>query len=193
MITRSIYLTLLGFFLGSIPFSVVLGQLVRHIDIRKYGDGNPGAVNAFKAGGWTTGVPALILDFLKGAVPIYLANTHFHISCIWTVPIAIAPIAGHAYSPFLHLRGGKAIATTFGVWAGLTLYQAPLLLGLFCTIFYIILESSAWATTLAFSAFLFIFPILHFDTTLILISAFNFAIILHKHYLELHWPIMLRK
>lgn len=189
----TIPLTFLGFILGSIPFSVILGRLFGHADIRTYGDGNPGAANAFKAGGWVTGIPALLLDFLKGAVPVYLAGNHFQISGAWMIPIAIAPIAGHAYSPFLHFRGGKAITTTFGVWAGLTLYQAPLLLGLGCTVLYLLLESSAWASILAFLGFLVIYPLFHFDANLLMIGALNLAILLHRHYLELRLPIRLRK
>jgi len=193
MVLTAIVLIIFGFLLGSIPFSILLGRLFRHTDIRTYGDGNPGAANAFKAGGWKTGVPALLLDFLKGAVPVYLAGNHFQISGAWMIPIAIAPIAGHAYSPFLHFKGGKAITTTFGVWAGLTLYQAPLLLGLFCATFYMLLESSAWASMLSFLGFFVIFQLFHFDTHLLLIGALNLVILLHKHYPELRLPISLRK
>ena len=51
MVLTAIVFIIFGFLLGSIPFSVLLGRLFRHTDIRTYGDGNPGAANAFKAGG----------------------------------------------------------------------------------------------------------------------------------------------
>ncbi len=61
---------MLAFFCGSIPFSYILGKITSSIDIRRVGDSNPGAVNAWKAGGARVGVPALILDFSKGMLPL---------------------------------------------------------------------------------------------------------------------------
>lgn len=61
-----------GFLSGSIPFSVWLGRLLLRADIRRYGDGNPGAANAWRAGGWPLGLLVGLLDNLKGEVPIIL-------------------------------------------------------------------------------------------------------------------------
>jgi glycerol-3-phosphate acyltransferase PlsY len=63
----ALVLTIFGFFLGSLPFSVWLGQWVLKKDVRQYGDGNPGAANG-KAGGPVLGIIAVILDGLKGAI-----------------------------------------------------------------------------------------------------------------------------
>ena len=68
-----------GFLSGSLPFSYWLGRIAVHDDIRHYGDGNPGAINAFKAGGWKLGILAILLDYLKGAIPVGLANFIFDI------------------------------------------------------------------------------------------------------------------
>jgi glycerol-3-phosphate acyltransferase PlsY len=186
-------LSLIGFFLGSIPFSMVVTHLIKHVDVRLYGDGNPGAANAFVAGGRATGILALFLDFLKGCLPVLFAIYYFHVADGWIIPIALAPIAGHAYSPFLGFKGGKAVAVTFGIWTGLTLFQAPLLLGGFCALFLFIFQSTAWATILSFLLFLVIFPFIHFDPFLVMISLINFGIILQKHYSELVWPIIRRR
>ena len=63
---------ILAYFAGSIPFSFILGKIFLASDIREVGDMNPGAANAWKAGGARVGVPALILDFSKGMLPVLL-------------------------------------------------------------------------------------------------------------------------
>lgn len=184
---------LFGFFLGAMPFSMVLTKWIKKVDVRNFGDGNPGALNAFKAGGWGVGLAALIFDFFKGFFPAFSVINYFHFSQGWTILIAVSPILGHAYSPFLGFKGGKAIATSFGTWTGLTVYQAPLILGGFCTIFLLLLQSSVWATILAFTGFLIVFPFLSQSPTLVWISLINFFIILQKHFRELSWPIQFRE
>ncbi|GAB4579752.1 MAG: glycerol-3-phosphate acyltransferase [Anaerolineales bacterium] len=99
-------------------------------DIRQYGDGNPGAFNVFRAGGKGWGWVAILLDGLKGAIPVGLANYWIGLEGWSLAVVALAPILGHAYSPLLKFRGGKALAVTFGVWTGLTLWLAPTILGL---------------------------------------------------------------
>jgi len=119
--------SVLGFVLGSFPFSVLLAKLCGK-DIRKIADGNPGATNAWRAGGPKIGVPALLLDFFKGAIPVYLA-VWAGISGWGLVPVIISPPLGHAFSPWLRFRGGKSVAVTFGVWAGATTWCVPTVLG----------------------------------------------------------------
>lgn len=129
-IQTSTILASLGFLVGAIPFALVIGKLIFNIDIRSYGDGNPGATNLWKARGFGWAVLAYIFDFSKGAVPVGICFHLCHIQDWWIVPVAVAPIAGHAFSPFLRFRGGKAIATTYGVWAGITIWEAPVFLAL---------------------------------------------------------------
>lgn len=160
--------------------------------MRQFGDGNPGSANAFKAGGWACGIFALLLDYLKGCLPVLLANSYLSIDKVWIILIAIAPILGHAFSPFLGFKGGKAIATTFGVWTGLTLYKAPLVLGGFCAFFLYILKSSAWATVFAFITFLVVYLFFEPNFFLMVIGLINLVIILLKHHPELKRPILLR-
>ena len=66
--------------------------------------------------------------------------------------IAIAPIAGHAFSPFLRFKGGKAIAVSLGIWCGLTLYQVPLVLGLILGIYIALFTNNGWSTVLGFAS-----------------------------------------
>ncbi|MEZ0396885.1 MAG: glycerol-3-phosphate acyltransferase [Anaerolineales bacterium] len=108
----------LGFVSGSIPFSLLAGKLIAGRDIRAVGDGNPGGANALRAGGLKAGIPAICLDIAKGFVPVYFAQ-RAGLAGWDLVPVALAPILGHAFSPFLKFRGGKALAATGGVWLAL--------------------------------------------------------------------------
>jgi glycerol-3-phosphate acyltransferase PlsY len=116
-----------AFGLGSVPFAVLLGHLAG-VDPRRVGDGNPGAFNAWKAGGWKLGAPVLAADVLKGALPVACAR-RVGWRGGWLVAISLAPVMGHGFSPFLGGRGGKGLASTLGVWAGVTGPEAPLVLG----------------------------------------------------------------
>lgn len=181
--------TVLGFLLGAMPFSFWLGRLFVQTDIRRYGDGNPGALNAWRAGGWRAGVPAMLLDFLKGAVPVGLAHFSFGVSGWGLVPVALAPVLGHAFSPFLRFRGGKALAATFGIWAGLTLWEGPTLLGLFSGLFFLPQTADAWSSILGMLCFLAVLLLRQADSTTLVIWAGNMLILLWKQRRDLRQPI----
>ncbi len=143
----------LAFLCGSIPFAVIIGRLAARADIREYGDHNPGAMNVLRVAGWRWFAAALLLDFFKAAVPVGLAWFVFGLHRWLIVPVAIAPLIGHAYSPWLRFRGGKALASTFGVWAGLTLGVGPTVLGLLMPLLFGVLTVSGWAVVTALLAF----------------------------------------
>jgi glycerol-3-phosphate acyltransferase PlsY len=175
----------IGFFLGAMPFSFWVGHLLRQTDVRKYGDGNPGATNAWKAGGWRVGIPALLLDYLKGAVPVGLAHFVFGISNWGLVLVALAPALGHAYSPFLGFRGGKALAVTFGIWTGLTLAEGPLVLGLFLAVILLIQTSDGWAVLLGLLAFGTYLLLQRGDTFILAIWLWNTLLLIWKYRTEI--------
>ncbi|MBC7221129.1 glycerol-3-phosphate acyltransferase [Candidatus Bipolaricaulota bacterium] len=142
--------SLLGFALGSLPFSVWLGRIGARDDIRRHGDGNPGAANAWRAGGWRIGLFSLVLDVTKAALPVALART---LGDLWgwgLLPVAIAPLLGHAFSPWLGFRGGKAVASTFGVWSALTYWEVPTVLGLLFALLRTVQAVDAWTVVLSF-------------------------------------------
>lgn len=139
---------LIAYVCGAIPFSVWLGHLFLQRDVRHFGDGNPGAINVIKSGSTTLGMIVLILDITKSAVPVGLAYHNYGIRGLPMALIAVAPVIGHAYSPFLKFQGGKAIGTALGTWIGLTIWKAPLA-GLIATIIGIgIFSSPGWAILL---------------------------------------------
>ncbi len=100
-------------------------------DIRNVGDGNPGATNVLKSGSKGLALLVLLLDVSKAAIPVGLAYNQFAIRGLPMIFIALSPMLGHAFSPFLKFKGGKALATTLGVWIGLTIWKAsvPALIG----------------------------------------------------------------
>ncbi len=150
----SIAIIFIAFLSGSLPFSVWLGKFLVGVNVRQYGDGNPGAANLFRSGSKAIGVLALCLDVSKAAAPVGLSYYNLGIRGIAMYLIAIAPIIGHVFSPFLKFHGGKALAASLGVWIGLTLWKASLV-GVIGTMIGITLMTSAgWAVMLGLAMIL---------------------------------------
>jgi glycerol-3-phosphate acyltransferase PlsY len=193
MLQSALFWTVAGFALGSIPFSYWLGRYALREDIRDYGDGNPGGANAWRAGTWRLGIPAVLLDYLKGAVPVSLARYRCGVTDWALVPVALAPVLGHAFSPFLRLRGGKAIAATFGIWTALTLWEGPTVLGLSVGIFQRLQVVDGWTVMLGMAAWLG-WLLLRGTGTLPLLAVWcgNMAILIWKLRQELRRPPQLR-
>jgi acyl phosphate:glycerol-3-phosphate acyltransferase len=181
-----------AFFCGSLPFSVWLGKIALRKDIRQYGDANPGAANVFRAGSKGWGWIAILLDILKGAIPVGLANYGAHITDWSLALIAIAPIAGHAFSPFLHFKGGKAIAVSLGIWCGLTLYQVPLVLGLILGITIALFTNNGWSTVLGFASLIVYLLIIAAPAWMLGVWLGNLIIVVWKHRVDLKQPTALR-
>jgi glycerol-3-phosphate acyltransferase PlsY len=145
---------LLAFLCGSLPFSVWLGKLLLGVDVRQVGDGNPGAANVFKTGNKLVGFLALVLDISKAAAPVGIAYFNLNIRGAEMFLVAVAPVLGHAFSPFLGWRGGKAIAAAFGVWIGLTLWKVSLPAAAAVLVGYALFRPSGWAVMFALGAIL---------------------------------------
>ena len=138
-----------SFICGALPFSVWLTRIFLGEDVRQYGDGNPGAANVFRTGKQFLGLITLLLDVSKAAAPVGFAYNNLQIRGITMFFIAIAPVLGHMFSPFLAFKGGKAIAAVLGVWIGLTLWRASLPAVIAAAIGSVIFTSSVWSVMLA--------------------------------------------
>ncbi|MDQ0900497.1 glycerol-3-phosphate acyltransferase [Paenibacillus sp. V4I7] len=125
--------TVCAFLSGSFMFSYWLG-LIAQKNLKTVGDGNPGALNLWKAAGYKFGVVGIILDFLKGYLILLFVLGNEKIQGYSMISIALAPIIGHAFSPFLKGKGGKAIAVTFGVWSALSSFEVSLAFAVFLAI-----------------------------------------------------------
>ena len=104
---------LASYLLGSIPNGLVFGKLLWHVDLREYGSHNIGATNAWRTLGKGPGFLIFLLDFLKGALSVGLAEV-FTASPLIMVIAGILAIVGHSCSLFLHFKGGKGVATGLG-------------------------------------------------------------------------------
>lgn len=181
--------TIIGYLAGSMMFSYWLGKFTLQVDIRHYGDGNPGSTNVWKAGGWKKGVLGGILDFSKGLVPVAVAHWVFDFKDWALVPIALAPILGHAFSPFLRFKGGKAVAVTLGVWTAIAAWEGLFVLGIFMGIFFALQKVDSWAIILGMIAFI---VYLYFrDKTIypLCVGLGNLVILIYKHRVDLRKPI----
>lgn len=138
---------ILAFFAGALPLSVWVTRLAGK-DPRAFGDHNPGATNALKAGGKWIGLAALLLDVSKAVVPVGLAYQIFGLRGPEMLAVSLAPMLGHAYSPFLGFKGGKALATALGVWIGLTIWDVPLVALVGVAVWFILLKNSGWTVVL---------------------------------------------
>jgi glycerol-3-phosphate acyltransferase PlsY len=169
-----------------------LGKVFLHVDIRQYGDGNPGAANVWRAGGKWWGLLAIFLDAFKGLVPVALANFWAGLTGWGLAATALAPILGHAYTPFLRFNGGKALSVTFGVWTGLTLWQGPVVLGLAFAVWLKVLVVEGWAILAGMLTLLVFFLITQAPTTWLAVWVGSFLLFMWKHRSDFRRPPDLR-
>jgi glycerol-3-phosphate acyltransferase PlsY len=148
-VTITILLATAAYLLGGCPFSLWIGQWGLRKDIREYGDGNPGAVNVFRAGDVKAGLIAVTVDIGKGFPFVFIAHFYFGLSELLVVIVGISAILGHAFSPFLRFKGGKAIAVTGGVLLALPQYQLLFLFIIFIAGAYLFIEQDAWTAMAA--------------------------------------------
>lgn len=112
---KNIILVLFAYFLGSIPNGVWLGKTFKGIDIRTVGSKNSGATNAYRNLGAKYGVLTLVLDALKGFLPVFISYK-IGIGSVFIVFIGFISILAHSFSCFLNFKGGKGVATSLGVF-----------------------------------------------------------------------------
>ena len=111
---------IISYLLGSLPNGLYVANL-KGIDIRNEGSKNTGATNVFRVMGAKFGILVLILDALKGFIPLFIAEK-FGVTGNSLVLIGITAVIGHTFSPFLNFKGGKGVATSLGIF----LYLAPI-------------------------------------------------------------------
>ncbi len=105
----------ISYLVGSIPIGLLIAKSLKDIDLRSVGSGNIGATNVARTCGLKYGIYTLILDILKGIIPVLIALMISHNSIFISI-VALSVILGHMYSVFLDLSGGKGVATTLGVY-----------------------------------------------------------------------------
>ena len=150
-------LSIATFFLGSIPWGVIIGAKRYHTDIRSHGSGNIGTTNAMRTFGKAGGVAVFILDFGKGLLSgiLGLLASWFFLPELYDICVSLAfagCVFGHIYSPWLKFKGGKGIAVaigalfiTFGLWGALL--ELAFFIGLVATTRYV--SAGSLASSLA--------------------------------------------
>lgn len=113
-----VYLVL-SYLCGAIPFGYIIAKLFKGIDIRTQGSGNPGATNVYRSVSKPLGIVTLILDILKGFIPVYFVTLINPSSYFIVLLVALVTILGHIFTIFLKFKGGKGVATGCGIFLAL--------------------------------------------------------------------------
>lgn len=111
----SLFFCFFAFFSGSIPWGYLIGR-AKGVDLTKVGSGNIGTTNVMRVIGKKEALLTLVLDILKGFVPVFILRlTPYGENLILLAVAGILAIIGHCFTPFLRFRGGKGVATSVGV------------------------------------------------------------------------------
>ena len=177
-----------AYLIGAIPSSVWMGKLFFGMDVRKYGSGNAGATNTFRVLGTLPGLLVLMTDITKGSVAVslayYMGGAAFMGSefLYYKLALGLTAALGHIFPVYLGFRGGKGVATFFGVVLAIFPLSALICAGLFIMIFattrYVSLSSISAAVAFPF---LLIF-VQHVNQWPVMLAGFLIpAIILFTH------------
>lgn len=153
-IFKIVIFIIIGYILGSFPTGVVVGKKIKNIDIREHGSKNSGATNAYRVLGTKLGLIVLIVDIIKGFIPLMIGHI-FGLNENVLIIVGVSAILGHTFSPFLNFKGGKGVATSLGVF----LYLVPYVILTLVLIFIVIVYFSKYIS-LASITVSFLFPIL---------------------------------
>ena len=161
---NELILVLLAYSLGSIPTALWVSRSQFNIDIRDYGSGNSGATNTFRVMGPRWGTFVMLVDLLKGLLavklayllPYYVANdfarTNFQIG------LGLSAVLGHIFPIWAEFRGGKGVATLFGLVLGISPWTALGCIGVFMLVLYLtrFVSLSSIMASMAFPIFIII-------------------------------------
>ena len=171
---------ILSYLIGAVPFGLIFAKMFSNIDVRSVGSGNIGATNVLRAAGKKAAVLTLLSDCLKGTLPVLAVKFIFQDDVI-TGLSAAAAVLGHNYPIYLAFKGGKGVATSFGV----VLAVAPWI-GLACLITWLVValiwHYSSLSALIAFALFPVLTIIAYRESRPTgLLSLFVFGMIYYRH------------
>ena len=111
-----IFFLFFSYLLGSIPSGYLIYRLSEKDDIRKYGSHSTGATNILRLKGWKYALPVVLIDLIKGMLPV-IAATSFFSDTTFTLICGCLAVFGHCFPVYIKFRGGKGVVTTIGVYA----------------------------------------------------------------------------
>ncbi len=112
------FLVILAYFIGSLSAAIISCKLMGKVDPRSVGSKNPGATNVLRYAGKKAAIITLFGDMLKGLIPVAIGH-YMGLDWAWLALIGIAAFLGHLYPAYYDFKGGKGVATAFGVYLGL--------------------------------------------------------------------------
>lgn len=172
-------LIILTYFIGAIPSGVWVGKIFKNIDVRDYGSKNSGATNSYRVLGAKLGVLVLVMDVLKGFIPIYVASK-FNLTYNDLVVLGLVAILAHTFSCFISFKGGKGVATSLGVFLFLAPIITLILLLIFILVAYFTRYISLASITAAFLLPIFTF-FTHRDSYLFTLSVIIGVFVIYRH------------
>jgi len=161
---NELLLIVLAYLIGSIPTSVWVSQYFFDIDIRDYGSGNAGATNTYRVLGPKWGTRVMIIDMLKGVIAVKLAlllpayaDTEAPLQNLQTC-LGLAAVIGHIFPIWADFRGGKVVATLFGLVLGISPWTAMGCVGVFLVVLYLtrFVSLSSIFASIAFPVFILV-------------------------------------
>lgn len=176
-ILTTVSVFVLAYLLGSIPSAVWIGKIFHNIDVRQHGSGNAGAANVIRVLGWKTGIPVMLIDLAKGwtsaTLPYFfnLAEPGSAQLIDLQIIAGLISILGHIFPVFAGFRGGKGVATVFGVLLALQPLLTLCSLAVFIVTLMLtgIVSVSSMLAGIAFPVLLFLF----FDSPSIVFKIFT--------------------
>jgi glycerol-3-phosphate acyltransferase PlsY len=148
MILPCLLIIVVAYLLGSVPSGYVLVRIFRHQDIRQSGSGNIGATNVLRSGGKGLAAATFLMDMLKGCAAVWLGGVIGHLLASGAAPdnmralAALFAVLGHIFPVWLGFKGGKGVATGFGVF----LVAAPLAALAAISVFIVVLALSRYVS-----------------------------------------------
>jgi acyl phosphate:glycerol-3-phosphate acyltransferase len=160
---------LLAYLIGSIPTSVWVSRYFFDIDIRDYGSGNAGATNTFRVLGKRWGTFVMVVDMVKGLIAVKLAlllpfyMEHDLARTTFQIGLGLAAVLGHIYPIWADFRGGKGVATLFGLVLGISPWTALCCSGVFLLVLYLtrFVSLSSILASVAFPVFILVIFNMH--------------------------------
>ena len=183
-------LYLISYLIGSIPLSVWLGKTIKGIDLRNHGSGATGATNSFRILGAELGIVIFLFDILKGLiVSLILFLLNIQINKIDILVLGVYSIIGHIFPIFSNLKGGKGVATTFGLISFIYPISAIISLIVFVLVFvktnFVSLSSIISSFCVPITIFLFYNQKSLFETIFIILLPFLIVFTHRKNILRL--------
>jgi glycerol-3-phosphate acyltransferase PlsY len=174
---NTVLVFIVAYLLGSIPAAVWIGKGFHNIDVRQHGSGNAGTTNVIRVLGWKTGIPVLLIDLTKGwlatMLPVFfnLAEPGSALLTNLQILTGVTAIIGHIFPVLAGFRGGKGVATVFGVLLALQPVLTICCFGVFLVVLIItgIVSVSSMSAGIAFPVLLFFI----FDTPSLIFKIFS--------------------